>query len=110
MPTLGALIGTIFDFINYTWIRVLPTEFFYICGNFWYSILGGNAVYYLGKYRGGTVSKLLNGGSKYWGGEKIKMIRYFTFLGWILGKVGKILQIWGGGAPPPPGSTDPELV
>ena len=50
MPVFGALIGTIFDFINYTWIKTLPTEFFYISGGFWYFILGGNAVYYLGTY------------------------------------------------------------
>ena len=47
---MGALLGSIFDCINYTWIRELPTEFFYISGSFWFSIFGGNAVYYLGTY------------------------------------------------------------
>ena len=29
----------------------LPTGFFYFCGDFWYALFGGNAVYYLGTYR-----------------------------------------------------------
>ena len=57
-PLLGATFGTIFSMINYIWIRELPTEFFYISGDFWCSVLGGSTVYYLGTYGyGASISK-----------------------------------------------------
>ena len=49
-PLIGVIIGNFASIINYFWIDKLPIEFFYICGGFFYSILGGNAVYYLGIY------------------------------------------------------------
>ena len=50
LPLIGAFIGNIFNFINYALINQLPTEFFYLCGSFWYNILGGNGVFALGYY------------------------------------------------------------
>ena len=49
-PLFGCFFGTLLNFVNYIWIRELPTEFFYVVGDAWYSILGGNSVYYLGAY------------------------------------------------------------
>ena len=58
LPLLGSAFGTFFSLINYIWIRELPTEFFFITGDFWYSVLGGNPVYYLGTYGyGASISK-----------------------------------------------------
>ena len=58
LPLLGATFGTIFSLINYIWIRDLPTEFFYISGDFWCYVLGGSTVYYLGTYGyGASISK-----------------------------------------------------
>jgi len=82
LPVFGALIGTIFDFINYTWIKTLPTEFFYISGGFWYFILGGNAVYYLGTYGYGA-SITTNE-------ERAKVLGRFDAIelaGWVLGSL-----------------------
>ena len=49
--------------------------------------------------RAGTVSKLLRGRYKYWGGERPKMTQIFTIFGLISGKIGKILEILGGRSP-----------
>ena len=54
------------------------------------------------KYRAGTVSKLLRGRYKYWGGERPKMTQIFTIFGLISGKIGKILKILAGRSPPLP--------
>ena len=50
LPTIGSIIGTIFSLINYTFIEKLSIDFFYITGAFWWSILGGSSIYYLGIY------------------------------------------------------------
>ena len=47
---VGAFISNCFNFVNYTWILKLPTEFFYLCGLFWFNILGGTGVFCLGYY------------------------------------------------------------
>ena len=79
---LGALLGTVFDSINYAWIKILPTGFFYLCGDFWYSILGGNAVYYLGTYSyGATITKNEN---------RANILARFNAIelaGWVLGSL-----------------------
>ena len=79
---LGALLGTVFDTINYAWIKTLPTGFFYLCGDFWYSILGGNAVYYLGTYSyGATITKNEN---------RANILARFNAIelaGWVLGSL-----------------------
>ena len=53
-------------------------------------------------FRAGALSKLLRGRLRYWGGKRYKMTRIFRFLGYISGKIGKILEILGGRSPPPP--------
>ena len=50
LPTIGAIIGMILAIINYVFIYQLPTAFFYVSGKYWFTILGGNAVYYLGQW------------------------------------------------------------
>ena len=50
LPMVGAFISNCFNFVNYTWILPLPTEFFYLCGLFWFNILGGTGVFCLGYY------------------------------------------------------------
>ena len=50
LPMVGAFISNCFNFVNYTWILKLPTEFFYLCGLFWFNILGGTGVFCLGYY------------------------------------------------------------
>ena len=50
LPLVGLSIGNVFNFINYTWINQLPTEFFYCCGLFWYNLFGGTGVFCLGYY------------------------------------------------------------
>ncbi len=53
LPVLGFTIGMVFNFINYGFIRTLPTEFFWLSSNF-YQFLGGSSVYYLGIYGYGS--------------------------------------------------------
>ena len=50
LPALGSIIGTLLSILNYVFIETFPLEFFYFCGPFWWSFLGGNSVYYMGVY------------------------------------------------------------
>ena len=54
MPLIGAAIGIIFTFANYIFIDTLPITFMYFNMEFWYFLLGGIPIFYLGTYSYGA--------------------------------------------------------
>ena len=59
LPLLGSVLDAILHMINYTFIRELPMEFFYLISM--YKFLGGTPIFYLGVYSYGVEISKENG-------------------------------------------------